>query len=231
MSAEADAAVSPRSVDVDVFHLNSHRESTRIGMPSNTGDECDSFLVDMNPLPVGHAKADAFIVSDGDYDSQSSTPDTDIDSHGTAKSGDIVNHLQDQLISWSLLFKIPMNALYALLAILQLHFPALPKDARMLQRTPTFSNNIKQVCDGTCYYFGLANILNRSSNEVPTSGVIDMQINIDGLPLFKSSFSDALNPTTWTFYPSCSMYEQLKSNGVSDSSGNICFPIYLCLYL
>ena len=156
MRAETDTTVSPRSVDIDVLHLDSHREPTGIGMPSDRGDKCKSFLVDIDPLPVGHANADAFIVSDGDYDSQSFTSDTSIESHGIAKSGDIVNHIQDRLISLS--FKIALDAESALVAILQLHFPADTSADTVIQ------SQIKEVSGGTYYHFGLANIINKSKN-------------------------------------------------------------------
>lgn len=94
------------------------------------------------------------------------------------------------LMNWALEYSITLVALTALLSILKNHHPSLPKDAKTLLHT---SRNyiIKQVAGGAYFYFGIVNSLSRFLSDawckIPDRHTIKLQLNFDGLPLYKSS--------------------------------------------
>lgn len=98
--------------------------------------------------------------------------------------------MSDQLSEWAVNFGITMEALSVLLRILQPVLNELPKDPRTLLKT-TISYNIQRKCGGEYYHFGIKqniiNILSAQSEIEPTYQTLQLQINIDGLPLLKSS--------------------------------------------
>ena len=95
------------------------------------------------------------------------------------------------LAQWASSFKIRGDACNALLSILVPYFPFLPKDSRTLKKTQR-KIDVDQICDGEYYHFGLLESLSVSMKNIPRNmkiGVsrLSLQINIDGLPLFKST--------------------------------------------
>ncbi|KAG1657415.1 hypothetical protein GQR58_023391 [Nymphon striatum] len=123
--------------------------------------------------------------------------------------------LGEQLTNWSLQFGISLVAFTALLSMLRMYFPNLPKDARTLLKTNTYlfiylfvgfndppiplrliwSHEHKVYGEGTCWclyhHFGILPSIEKTLRQFTTS-IIDgsclkLQINIDGLPLLKSS--------------------------------------------
>jgi hypothetical protein len=98
--------------------------------------------------------------------------------------------LESELSSWAKEFIIQRTPLSALLKILKLHpcFDTLPSDPRTLLNTPRFTT-VQNCGLGQCVHFGfesgIQRILKRQTpNQLST---IQLQVNIDGLPLFKSS--------------------------------------------
>jgi len=67
----------------------------------------------------------------------------------------------------------------------------LPKDARTILQTCPDKVAAQTVAGGLYYHFGLANGLGNILDEfgVEDDSVIKLQINIDGLPIFKSTNS------------------------------------------
>lgn len=101
--------------------------------------------------------------------------------HQTQKS------LADQLRTWSIEYHVQRRALSKLLKILisfGLNF--LPKDSRTLLVTPR-SVNIENRAGGQYWHNGLKIGLKSIFSQLTSNLNIDMNINIDGLPLFKSS--------------------------------------------
>lgn len=98
--------------------------------------------------------------------------------------------ITQSLHDWAVTYQIPVTALRDLLKILIPVLPNLPKDPRTLMKTPT-QYNIIRVCGGEYYHFGLLNgITNKIKNYcsyLPESFCFELQLNIDGLPLFKST--------------------------------------------
>ena len=106
-----------------------------------------------------------------------------------------------QLSFWAHNFHISLAALSALLLILRAFHPLLPKCASTLMETPRHVN-IRNVAGGSYFHFGFEKALRCcskleaylrskicSSNDVPQQTEIHVQVNIDGIPLHKSTSS------------------------------------------
>lgn len=97
--------------------------------------------------------------------------------------------LRTSLKYWATSYSISLVALSSLLSILTMFHPTLPKDGRTLLGTPR-NVPITTIQGGDYYHFGIVKgVLSRLACLcVPsTMTTINIQFNIDGLPLFKSS--------------------------------------------
>ena len=134
------------------------------------------------------------VESDLDSGSDESDLDSESDSHNVESDPD--STLAFELGMWASSFGVSFVALSALLSILRVFHPSLPKDPRTLLKTPR-NTAVKSVEGGGSYFhFGIVNGLTLSKQlfsflssqieriRVPT---VSLQINIDGLPLFKSA--------------------------------------------
>lgn len=108
----------------------------------------------------------------------------------TGESGESPVDLRSSLADWAIEFGISLIALSALLSILTRHHPFLPKDGRTLLKTKT-KYNIENLAGGTFHYFGVVNafqwIFNSLYSVLPDGHTFRLQLNFDGLPLFKST--------------------------------------------
>lgn len=81
-------------------------------------------------------------------------------------------------------------ALSALLVILRIHFPSLPKDGRSPLRTK-MDYKVEMLAVGSFHYFDIVNALGkvfrRMGSFFPDRHVFKLQLNFDGHPLCKSS--------------------------------------------
>ncbi|VEN59027.1 unnamed protein product [Callosobruchus maculatus] len=104
---------------------------------------------------------------------------------------------KDELRLWAVSHNIPQNAVTDLLGILRSHTShLLPKDCRTLLKTPR-AIDISPLGNGSYCHFGLTSVIGqmyheRKINNMESSN-IELLINIDGLPISKSS-SAALWP-------------------------------------
>lgn len=93
---------------------------------------------------------------------------------------------------WAVEFKITHSALKSLMQIINtsVHIGEnsniLPDDPRTLLQTPQFVN-IMPMCTGEYWHCGLANSLKHIFRNLSESIMISLNINIDGLPIFKGS--------------------------------------------
>lgn len=90
---------------------------------------------------------------------------------------------------WARLNNIPQVTLGELLTILRNYYPPLPKNPRTLLSTGKV-HGIKEISGGSCYHFGIESCLIqqlKSNTKLTNSEILNLQINTDGLPLFKSS--------------------------------------------
>ncbi|XP_050706897.1 uncharacterized protein LOC126992284 [Eriocheir sinensis] len=124
----------------------------------------------------------------------SSGSDSDVTNSAYETKGHDYYQMSSKLAKWAVDFKISHNAINSLMEILLKYHPSLPKDARTLLSTPRYYD-IKQVAGGSYHYFGVEALLVKVlSHKLTTRTLKDgehivLQINIDGLPLFKSSNS------------------------------------------
>ena len=123
------------------------------------------------------------------YGSSDSDGSTDLDQSDLEHSDEL---LQSNLVKWVGDFNISHAALGKLLRILHPHHPILPMDSRTLLNTPRSSTMpVCNVAGGVYHYIGIKTCLQRLHQcgvlTVTNNICISIQINTDGLPLFKSS--------------------------------------------
>lgn len=98
--------------------------------------------------------------------------------------------LIDNIREWSAKYLIKQNALNALLTIINQNFPelSLPKDSRTIMATPRHKCDINvDEFGGSYWHYGLENALRNCLNKLEIDKDIQINVNVDGLPLFKSS--------------------------------------------
>ncbi|KYN05020.1 hypothetical protein ALC62_04089 [Cyphomyrmex costatus] len=99
------------------------------------------------------------------------------------------------LAQWAITENINLSSMGKLLEVLRL-LPSLknnlPKDPRTLLKTPR-SLCVKQLSSGLYYYFGIESTLNKlvikHRINIHTNQDVDLAVNIDGLPISKSTNS------------------------------------------
>jgi hypothetical protein len=101
------------------------------------------------------------------------------------------SNLKTDLSKWAIQYLITRAAVTALLLILLTYGHAMPKTASSLLRTPRKITVLKK-CGGSYIYFGLASklklLLSRLKTTISKSSrALNLQFNIDGLPIFKST--------------------------------------------
>ena len=99
--------------------------------------------------------------------------------------------LSEDIASWAVKHQITRSALTELLSALHKHgHEDIPKDARTLLRTPRNVPSVEK-CGGQFSYFGIecgiAQILQDNPSFAENTDCIDLTVNIDGVPLFKSA--------------------------------------------
>ena len=95
--------------------------------------------------------------------------------------------MRHNLVNWAIDFNIKQNAVTSLLQILHSHLDCdLPRDARTLLQTPR-SVEVMQMGSGEFVYLGLQRIIENIIIEEPRNTLINLLINIDGLPISRSS--------------------------------------------
>lgn len=101
---------------------------------------------------------------------------------------DAPDTLQHALTLWSLRYNIKNKALTDLLKILKKNNnPELPSDARTLKNTPRKITS-REVYPGRYWHFGIKRMLELlKSKGVSLPSDLSLNVNIDGLPLYKSS--------------------------------------------
>lgn len=129
--------------------------------------------------------SDSFAINedlgDGDF--------SDVTISDTASSNDDCNSIIKQLAQWATKFNISQLALSALLQILRNADVDVPKDARTVMCTPK-TVDIANVAGGSYFYFGIGPSIRTRMNcsgELLTGSELNVHINIDGLPLSRSS--------------------------------------------
>uniref|UniRef100_L7LXZ4 Putative tick transposon n=1 Tax=Rhipicephalus pulchellus TaxID=72859 RepID=L7LXZ4_RHIPC len=96
--------------------------------------------------------------------------------------------LQNDLREWALNTQVPASHFTSLLKILKAYHPELPADARTLLKTQR-DVELRNVGGGLYYYFGMTSQLTTHISDYLTEGcgTLSLIVNIDGLPISKSS--------------------------------------------
>lgn len=135
------------------------------------------------------------------FDTESQQPTV----YSLESTPDVNPTFSSELSKWCLAHNITHIAINDLLKILKPRHPELPLDARTFLQTPRCRREspFKLIEPGEYYHFGLKNCIIKLLTQFPKRRhleTIEILINIDGLPLSKSSSSQ--------FYPIlCSLYE------------------------
>lgn len=94
---------------------------------------------------------------------------------------------EDNLRRWSCDNRISKRAVDGLLHLLNAAgFRSLPKNHRTFLKTP-INHEIREIAGGKLWYHGLAKCLQKKFAMLDRNIVIQLNFNIDGLPIFKSS--------------------------------------------
>lgn len=123
------------------------------------------------------------------YISVSENTNSSYDCSNTGKTND-KSDLRSSITDWALRFGLSLIALSALLAILRVQFPFSPKDGWSLLKTKT-EYNVEMIAGGSFHYFSIVNAFRNTLRSVCSRftdwHTFNMQLNFDGIPLFKSS--------------------------------------------
>lgn len=174
------------STSSSIVHCRLDRENVEPVSDMNvlTTDQYHEFDVCHGDIHVG-SEEDQEQVSN-DYDSHYLFNDSD---RSSESEGDATN-LRDKIKEWAVLHSITNVALVDLLNLLRMSHPDLPKDPRTLLQTET-RYDIENKCGGEYYHFGISKTVLDHFHTRAESFVdgfrLHLQINIDGLPLFKST--------------------------------------------
>ncbi len=153
--------------------------------PDSLQSSCHS-SEDSESLNSRHSSDDSFddeCVPLHDFKNTACPEDKDT---GPAMSG--VADLRSSLCTWALENNITQSATDDLLKILKPYHSTLPGSCKALLKTPRSSqSDVKSVTNGEFWYKGIAPNLHSKLRQNNLLGEIVVDINIDGLPLYKSS--------------------------------------------
>jgi len=158
------------------------------GVDLINGSSQNHFLETPQTLPTSYGSDSNQI----DEQEQFSDPPSYISDSDSELDDDIREQgLEDEIQNWATTFKITHSSLRALLSILRVYHPSLPKDPRTLLKTNRVTESI-EVDGGVYYHFGFVSsclqaVERASSVCLAEIQSISVQFNIDGLPLFKST--------------------------------------------
>jgi hypothetical protein len=153
------------------------------GCLSDYHEECSNF----ENVLIGHNSA----VSHYNYDKEDGKYFNDFnDSDVECEDGDEQQEtLFTQLSCWCTEEKVTYTAVDKLLKLLHPHHPDLPLTARTLLNSGQHSFVIRKIGIDAYIHFGLKYNLLKLGGELSniSSDILQLQVNIDGLPLFRSS--------------------------------------------
>jgi len=110
------------------------------------------------------------------------------DSEDDVTNCDQSEALRNQIADWAISEKVKDNTVDKLLKVLKPYHPELPITCRTLTSVSRQPANIMKIAGGDYAHFGILNGLKCFEKDIIALGVnvINYQISIDGLPLFKS---------------------------------------------
>lgn len=122
--------------------------------------------------------------SDEDYWNMSSTDEEQLIGEAEEQT-----NISESLASWVVKYKVPCDGTNELLDIFRQHGHCVPADTHTLLNTP-LTCNVQDKCNWKYIYFGLETGVRKLLAQNPSfcakNDRIQLQVNIDGIPLFKS---------------------------------------------
>ena len=172
LTSEVEAlAAAESSEDESIVNIHSQQNELTESVNYSSSDSSDSFHEDEQ--------------STKGYTSAS---DSDVLENSSSLSSE--HSVRQELNSWAIRNRCTHSSLNELLDILRRQGHDLPKDARTLLDTPR-DVIISSKCGGQYVYFGIEpgiiNILSKYPKAAEKLASIELMINVDGLPLFKST--------------------------------------------
>lgn len=146
---------------------------------NNTVVNIDNEILSLNNEHANnYEQCETNVTRDNDHNSHSVTID---------KTRDIDIEFKGAIAKWAVSYNVPQNACNALLKILQEYTSCnFPSQMRTLLQTPR-QTDIMKVCGEEYFHWGFDNIIRKMILKCDNIESIDLLINIDGLPLRKSS--------------------------------------------
>jgi hypothetical protein len=169
-------------------------------LPSSQSHSRNSVFSESDVLPssqsyssVSEENDDSYYAAETDETPFNYDVDDDILYSDSDSDSDLTNEdkpdIRDLISIWARTCKTPLTHIGLLLDCLRVYFPDLPKDPRTILNTPRHSA-INLLPSGGEYLHlgletGLKNFLDNHSSF--SDSVLNLQFNIDGLPMFRSS--------------------------------------------
>ena len=165
----------------DDVQVHNEVDSDHSDMDGGCLDSSEGRHTQDSDLSVNESEEE-LIVNDNDGPNSSPSSSGDENEHGE-------NGLLSLLARWAIENKITHTALGQLLGVLRVFHLDLPKDPRTLLLTKKV-DGIKPIAGGLYYHFGIAGAIESAlalDPKLKNCDTIQLQLNVDGLPLFKSS--------------------------------------------
>ena len=186
LAAEDSDRDNDANVDDDVVSIpclqeevNSNNQSQDSG---NIDNNIDDDIADVSTFTIGTEEDDNNSETDHSFNVTSGDEDSASDDDGMPHAD-----LADSLRQWSSKHSCTRAALNDIIDIFRQQGHRLPKDSRTLLHTPRHVNS-QDRCGGQYIYFGIESGLLRDIAQCqPNSEDLTIKINIDGVPLFKST--------------------------------------------
>ena len=152
---------------------------------SNDNDTVRPLVVD-NPLSSHSNNEDLDEVFDLDGTIENDSPESGSDVEGHCD-------LTEKLAKWAVENNCTRSSINQLLKILRESGHILPKDSRTLLPTPQVIIT-EDICNGTYKYFGMKEqLIHFHKESLSDLSHINLIVNVDGVPLFKSSLTAVLS--------------------------------------
>lgn len=156
--------------------------SNSISEEADSSSESENYLSDCSESDRDNVELedldDSFVVSKGSLEEQE-----------TETGVSMSKEFQDRLREWAIIGNISHNNLSELMKLLYTQFkiPFLNQHPRTFLGTPRTGHNIIKINNGEYWHHGVRKCLLQTLGNAPFQSEIQLNINIDGIPLYKSS--------------------------------------------
>ena len=196
---------SSDSSDEQLFNISPAINTINLPKTCNTYSNLENIIDNNHDSEDIHSTSDYnFSNSDSDFTSEEFINIPDISEICSSDMSD--NDFQSELKSLFVQFNVSHNFITALLILLKNKgISNLPSTAKTFLKTNNFkSNNIQLKSNVEYYYFGVELMITKYfikyfDNYLYDSNILHISINVDGLPLFKSS-SKSMWPILFSMY-------------------------------